>query len=135
MYTWYFKMFSSLLQAVRCILNSFICLVYFSNSFNSALYEKIHETFWCSSSIACQEKRTDGILRIFIFNDKNPLCLYIISALYIFWGSKRARSTPISHKAIFHIPKIQNSGFKLKKWQVFPNPILFSIYFFRQYLT
>ena len=30
---------------------------------------------------ACQEKRTDWVLRIFTFNDKNPLYLPIISTL------------------------------------------------------
>ena len=32
----------------------------------------VHETYWCSSSIAFQERRTDWILKIFTFNDKNP---------------------------------------------------------------
>ena len=33
---------------------------------------------------ACQEKRTDWVLRIFTFNDKNPLYLPIISTLQFF---------------------------------------------------
>ena len=36
--------------------------------------KKVHENYWCSS-IACQEKRTHWILRIFTFTDKNPLYL------------------------------------------------------------
>ena len=97
--------------------------------------KKVHRNYWCSSSMACQEKRTDWILRIFTFNDKNPWYLPIILTVQFFWGSKWSRSNPISHKTIWHIPNIQNSGFKLKKCQVFPNPLLFFIYFFRQYLT
>ena len=31
--------------------------------------KKVHENYWCSSSIACQGKRTDCILKIFLFND------------------------------------------------------------------
>ena len=41
---------------------------------------------WCSSSIACQEKRTAWILRIFTFDDKNPLYLPIILRLQFFSG-------------------------------------------------
>ena len=36
---------------------------------------KAHETYWCFSSIAYQDKKTDWILRIFTFNDKNPFLL------------------------------------------------------------
>ena len=90
--------------------------------------KKVHETYWCSSSIACQEKRTDWILRIFTCNEKNPLYLPIISTLQFFWGSKWSRSNPISHKTIWHIPNIKNSEFKLKKCQVFPNPLFFFFY-------
>ena len=74
-------MFSNLLQTPRGILNSFICVVHFSNNFNSVFHKKIHENFWCCSSIACQEKETDWILRIFTFNDKNRLYISIISTL------------------------------------------------------
>ena len=35
-------------------------------------------------AIACKEKRTDWILRIFTFNDKNPLYLPLISTLQFF---------------------------------------------------
>ena len=44
----------------------------------------VHENYWCSSRIACQEKGTDCILRIFLSNDKNPLYLSIISTLHFF---------------------------------------------------
>ena len=89
--------------------------------------KKVHETYWCSSSIACQEKRTDWILRIFTCNEKNPLYLPIISTLQFFWGSKWSRSNPISHKTIWHIPNIKNSEFKLKKSaRFFQTPFYFS---------
>ena len=48
--------------------------------------KKVHVTYWCTSSIACQENRTDWILRIFTFNDKNPLYLPIILTLHFFDG-------------------------------------------------
>ena len=35
--------------------------------------KKVDETYWCSSSIACQEKIADWVLKILTFNDKNPL--------------------------------------------------------------
>ena len=49
-------MFSNLLQTARGILNSLICVVHFSNNFNSVFHEKVDENYWCCSSIACQEK-------------------------------------------------------------------------------
>ena len=97
--------------------------------------KKVYETYWCSSSIAFQEKRTDWILIIFTFNDKNPLCHRITLILQYLWRSKWSRSNPISHNTIRHIPNITNSEFKLKKCQVFPKPLLFFINFFREYLT
>ena len=77
-------MFSNLLQTARGILNSLICVAHFSNNFNSAFHKKVHENYWCSSSIACQEKGTDWILKIFTFNDKNQLYLPIISTFQFF---------------------------------------------------
>ena len=92
--------------------------------------KKVQETYWCSSRIACQEKRRDWILRIFTFNDKNPLNLCIISTLQFFWGSKWTRSNHITHKTIWHIPNIKNSQFKLKKMPAFfQTPFYFSFIF------
>ena len=48
--------------------------------------KKVHENYCCSRNIACQVKRTDWILRIFTFNDKNPLYLPIILTLHFFDG-------------------------------------------------
>ena len=79
-------MFSNLLQTTRGILNSLICVDHISNDFNSVFYKKVHENYWCCSSITCQEKGTDWILRIFTFDDKNRLYLPIISTLTFFGG-------------------------------------------------
>ena len=91
--------------------------------------KKICETYWCSGSIACWEKRTDWILRIFTFNDKKPLYLPIISKLQFFRGSKGSRSNPISHKTIWHIPNISNSEFKIKNAKFFQTLFCFSFIF------
>ena len=48
--------------------------------------KKVHETYSSSSNIVCQEKRTDWILRVITFNDKNPLYLSIILTLSFFEG-------------------------------------------------
>ena len=48
--------------------------------------KKVHETFWYSCSIACKEKKTDWIVRIFTFNDKNPSYHSLISTLQFFEG-------------------------------------------------
>ena len=74
-------MFSNLLQTARGILNSLICVVHFSSNFNSVFHKKVHENYWCCSSIAFQEKGTDWILRILTFNDKNRLYLPTILTL------------------------------------------------------
>ena len=98
--------------------------------------KKFHETYWCCSSKERKKKRTDWILnRIFNLHDKNPLYLPIILTLQYLWGSKWSASNSIGHKTVSHIPNIKNSEFKLKKCQVFPNLLLFFIYFFRQYLN
>ena len=47
---------------------------------------KVHKTYWCSSSVGYQDKRTDLILRTFTFNDKNLLYLPIILTLHFFEG-------------------------------------------------
>ena len=75
-------MFSNLLQTARGILNSLICVVHFSSNFNSVFHKKVHENYWCCSSIACQEIGTDRILRIFTFNDKNQLSPHIFDTSF-----------------------------------------------------
>ena len=97
-------MFSNLLQTAGGILNSLICVVHFSNNFNSVFQEKVHENYWCCSSIACQEKGTDSTLRIFIFNDKNQLHLPIILTLNFFEGQSDQGVTQLVIKP-FDIPQ------------------------------
>ena len=92
--------------------------------------KRIHETYWCSSSTACQVKRTDWILRISIFNDKTSSYILITMTLQCFWGSKWLRSNLISHKTIWHILNIKNSEFKIKKnARFFQTPFYFSFIF------
>ena len=72
--------------------------------------KKFHETYSRSSNIVCQEKITDWILRVFTFNDKNPLYLSIILTLSFFEGE----SDQGVIKAL-GIQNIKNSEFKIKK--------------------
>ena len=88
-------MFSILLLTARCILNSLICVVHFSNDLNSVFHIKGSGTYWCSSSVACLETRRDWILRILTFNDKNPLNFCIISKLQIFEGQSEQGVTQL----------------------------------------
>ena len=97
--------------------------------------KKVHETYWCPSSIAYQEKKTDCVLKIFTFNDKNPLYLPIVSILHFFEGQSDLGVTQSVIKPFDMSQIIMNSEFKLKKYQVFPNPLSFFIYNFRHYLT
>ena len=77
-------MFSVHLHLAEGILNSLICVTTFLTILIVHSLKMIHENNWCSSSIACQNKRTDWMLRIFTINDKNPLYLPIISTLQNF---------------------------------------------------
>ena len=97
-------MFSNLLQTARGILNSLICVVHFSNNFSSVFHKKVHENYWCRSSVACQEKGTDWRLRIFTFNDKNRLYFAIISTLMFFEGQSDQGVTQLVIKP-FDIPQ------------------------------
>ena len=127
-------MFSNLLQTARGILNSLICVVHFSSNFNSVFHKKVHENYWCCSSIACQEKGTDLILRIFTFNDKNQLYLPIFLTLHFFEGQSDQGVTQLVIKPFDISQTSRIVGLRLKKCQVFATPLLFFIYFFRQYL-
>ena len=63
-----------------------ICVAHFCNDFNVVFHKKVYETYWCSSNVAYQDKRTDWILGIFTFKDKNPLYLPITSTLHFYEG-------------------------------------------------
>ena len=81
-----FQIFGILLQTARGILNSLICVSLFIFLIALIVYstKKIDETYWSSSIVACQGKRTDCILRVFTCNEKNLLYLPIISILQFF---------------------------------------------------
>ena len=114
-------MFSNLLQKARGVLNSLICVVHFSNNFSSVFHKKIHENFWCCSSIACQEKGTYWILKIFTFNSKNRLYLPIILTLTFFEGQSDQGVTQLLIKP-FDISQT--------KCQIFLNPLfIFHLFF------
>ena len=66
--------------------------------------KKVHENYWCSSSIACQGKRTDCILKIFLFNDLKSMILPIISTILIFEGQGNQGVTQLVIKP-FGIPQ------------------------------
>ena len=66
-------MLSNFLQTKRDIVNSLFCTVLFSEIFSSVLSKENKETFCCFRSIACKRRRTDWILSIFSFNNKNSL--------------------------------------------------------------
>ena len=93
-------MFSNPLLTARGILNSFICVVHFSSNSNSVFHKKVHENYWCCSSIACQEKGTDRIFRIFTFNDKNQLYPPIFLTLHFFEGQSDQGVTKLVIKPI-----------------------------------
>ena len=88
--------------------------------------KKVHETYWCSSSITCQEKGQDWILRILTFDDKKSFISPHISARQFFWESKWSRSNPISYKIIWHMPNIKSSELKIKNARFFQTPFYFS---------
>ena len=50
-------MFSNLLQTAGGILNSLICIVHFSSNFNSVFHKKVHENYWCCSSVASKKEQ------------------------------------------------------------------------------
>ena len=62
--------------------------------------KKVHETYRCSSSTAYQEKRTNWILRIFTFNNKNPLYLTLISTLHFSEGQSDNEVTQLVIKSL-----------------------------------
>ena len=65
--------------------------------------KKVQETYWCSSSIACLEKRTDWILRIFTFNDKSSLYFPIISTVQFFFEGQTDQGVTQLVKNLFDI--------------------------------
>ena len=148
-------MFSPLLQTARGILNTLIRVVHFSKYykypicsfflvyytataptiFKNLFYgihsiKKVHENYWYCSSIVCQEKRRDWILRIFTFNDKNRLYLPIISKLQFFEGESDQGVTQLVIKPFGISQTSRIVGLRLKKMPRFSKPpFIFHLFF------
>ena len=66
-------MFSILLQTTRGTVNSLICVSHFSNNFSSVFHKKRFMKLVNTLAVwHANKKRTDWILKMFTFNDKNP---------------------------------------------------------------
>ena len=79
---WYFIDIQYLLQTTSGILNSLICTA-----------QKKWGNFFCFCSIACKKSRTDWIIKIFSFNNKDPLYSSLILTLQLFEGQNRQAVT------------------------------------------
>ena len=64
-------MFSILSKTANDIVNSVICTAHFPENFNSVFNKEIEKRNFWRCSIACKKGRTDLIIRIFSFNNKN----------------------------------------------------------------
>ena len=115
---------------IRGILNSMTCTGHFSENFNSVFNEKNREKSLCFCSIACK-KRTDVI---FYFNNKNSLYRLLILTLQVFKSQSCEAGTKLVMKP-FGIPQtLRRRRLSQKNASFFSNPLLFFIYYFRQYL-
>ena len=122
-------MFTIIFQTAGGILKSLICVVHFCSNFNSLFHKKVDETYWCSSSTAYQEKRTDWILRIFTFDDKNLFYLPKISTLHFFENQSDQGATDLVIKPFSISQSSRMESLSQKKCKVFPNPFLFLFIF------
>ena len=90
------------------------CTLFLDQLLNHAIHKNGSWTLLVLLQYTMQRKKTDRILRIFTFNDKNLLHLPLILTIQLFWGSKWSKSDLISYNIIWHIPNIKNTEFKLK---------------------
>ena len=74
------------------------------------------------------KKKKNKLDRIFTINDKNPLYFPIISTLQ-FFEVESDQSNSISHEPFDISQTSRVMDLIWKKCQVFPNPLLFFIYF------
>ena len=88
--------------------------------------KKVDETYWCSSSVAYQEKRTDWILRIFTSNDENLFYLPIISVLYFFEGKSDQGATELVIKPFDISQSSRIVSLSQKNAKFFQTPFYFS---------
>ena len=93
--------------------------------------KEVDETYWCSSSIAYQEKRTGWILRIFTSNDENLSYLPIISVLYFFEGESDQGATELVIKPFDISQSSRIVSLSQKKMQSFSKPSFIFHVFFR----
>ena len=89
--------------------------------------KKVRESFWCSCSITCKGKRTDWILKIFTFNNKNPLYLPLISTLQFFEGQRHKGLTQLATES-FGMPQWRIVSLSLKNARFFPKSFHFSFF-------
>ena len=89
----------------------------------------VRENYFCSSSIACQERRKDWIPRIFTFNNKDRLYLPIILTLQFFEGQRDQGVTQLVIKPFYISQTSRIVGLRSKQCQGFPNTLLFFILF------
>ena len=77
-------MFSIILQTARSTLKSLICVFHFSKNFNSVFHKKGFMKLSGALPIYHTKEKEQilYIIRIFTFNDKNPLYLPIILTLH-----------------------------------------------------
>ena len=73
-------MFSIILQTARSTLKSLICVFHFSKNFNSVFHKKLSGALPIYHTK--EKEQILYIIRIFTFNDKNPLYLPIILTLH-----------------------------------------------------
>ena len=121
-------MLSNLLVTARAILNSLICVVHFSNKFNIVFHKKVHENYWCFSSISCQGKGTDWVLRIFSFNDKNRLYVRLISTLQFFESQNDQGVTQLVIKPFEISQTSRIVDLRYKNAKVFQTPFYFTFF-------
>ena len=75
------------------------------------------------------KKKKNKLDRIFTINDKNPVYLPIISTLHFFEVESDQRVTQLVMKPFDISQTFRVVDLIWKKCQVFPNPLLFFIYF------
>ena len=134
MCTWYFIDVHYYFPDSRGYIKSLICVVHFCNNFNSVFHKKVDETYWCSSSTAYQEKRTDWILRIFTFDDKNLFYLPKISTLHFFEDQSDQGATDLVIKPFSISQSSRMESLSQKNAKFSQTPFYFFFYFFRHYI-
>ena len=129
MYTWYFINVLIYFTDSKVCIKNLICVVHSCKKFNSIFHEEGSWKYRCSSSTGYQKKRTDWILRIFTFNDKNLLYLPKISTLHCFGCQSDQGVTQLVIKSlgISQSSRIVSSSWKNARF--FQSPFYFPFIF------